>query len=82
VKRRALAHTRGPEQPDGAGPLRHCLVLRMRNPKSWVSLWIILVVGLHTLPVLRNEGQPQTIWPWGKWAMDKDPARAGPRDDG
>lgn len=50
----------------------------MRNPKTWVSLWIILVVWLHALPLLRNEGQAQAIWPWLKWAMDKDTARAGP----
>jgi hypothetical protein len=50
----------------------------MGNSKAWVSLWILMVVALHAVPVIRNERQYQTTWPWLKWAMYKDSRPAGP----
>ena len=41
----------------------------MRQPKRWVSLLIVLVVGLHALPVLSYQGVAQTRWPFLVWAM-------------
>ncbi len=39
------------------------------HPKTWVSLFILLVLGLHALPVLSYQGLRQTRWPFLAWAM-------------
>ena len=41
----------------------------MREPKVWISGLIILILGLHALPVLSYEGYRQTRWPILTWAM-------------
>ena len=50
----------------------------MRNSKAWVSLWIVLAVGLHAVPIALRQRQNQTTWPWLTWAMYKDSRPAGP----
>lgn len=50
----------------------------MRSSKAWVSLWIVLAVGLHAVPIALRERQNQTTWPWLTWAMYKDSRPAGP----
>lgn len=50
----------------------------MQSAKAWTSLWIALAVGLHAVPILHNQRQNQTTWPWLKWAMYKDSRPAGP----
>ena len=50
----------------------------MRSPKVWASVWIILAVGLHAVPILLRQRQYQTTWPWLVWAMYKDSRPAGP----
>jgi hypothetical protein len=37
--------------------------------KTWISLFILLVLGLHALPVLSYQGVRQTRWPFLVWAM-------------
>jgi hypothetical protein len=41
----------------------------IRQPKVWISLLILLVIGLHALPVLSYQGHRQTRWPFLAWAM-------------
>jgi hypothetical protein len=41
----------------------------MTSKKPWVSVLIVLVVGLHALPVLSYQGYRQTRWPFLAWAM-------------
>jgi hypothetical protein len=41
----------------------------MRNPKVWISGLILLVLGLHALPVISYQGLRQTRWPFLTWAM-------------
>ena len=50
----------------------------MRSSKAWVSLWIVLAVGLHAVPIVLRQRQNQTTWPWLTWAMYKDSRPAGP----
>ncbi|HKU63282.1 MAG TPA: hypothetical protein VJQ44_18925 [Gemmatimonadales bacterium] len=50
----------------------------MRSPKAWVSLWIVLAVTLHAVPIALRQRQNQTTWPWLTWAMYKDSRPAGP----
>ena len=53
-------------------------ILGMRSSKAWVSLWIVLAVGLHAVPIVLRQRQNQTTWPWLTWAMYKDSRPAGP----
>jgi hypothetical protein len=48
------------------------------QPKFFISLLIILFVGLHAVPIVDNQGQHQTYWPFLKWSMYKDSRPAGP----
>lgn len=41
----------------------------MRQPKLWVSLFILVIIGLHVLPVISYQGYRQTRWPILAWAM-------------
>lgn len=41
----------------------------MRNSKLWISTLILLVLGLHALPVISYQGHRQTRWPFLAWAM-------------
>jgi hypothetical protein len=40
----------------------------VRN-KLWISLFILVVLGLHAVPVLFYQGVRQTRWPFLVWAM-------------
>ena len=53
-------------------------ILDMRYSKAWVSLWIVLAVGLHAVPIFLRPGVQQITWPWLTWAMYKDSRPAGP----
>ena len=50
----------------------------MRN-KTGISVFILLVLGLHAIPVLFYQGDRQTRWPFLAWAMYESPF---PRPDG
>jgi len=41
----------------------------MRQPKVWVSAFILVIIGLHAVPVLFYQGFRQTRWPILAWAM-------------
>ena len=41
----------------------------MRNSKLWISALILLVLGLHAIPVISYQGHRQTRWPFLAWAM-------------
>ena len=41
----------------------------MRDPKVRISALILLVLGLHAVPVLSYQGHRQTTWPFLAWAM-------------
>ena len=50
----------------------------MRRPKVFISLLILLVIGLHALPVLSYQGNRQTRWPFLAWAMYAKSLPPGP----
>lgn len=51
----------------------------MGQPKLFISILIILVIGLHALPVLqRLQGKRETLWPVMIWAMYKNSRAPGP----
>ena len=50
----------------------------MRQPKPWISLFILVVIGLHALPVISYQGFRQTRWPILAWAMYAKSYRPGP----
>jgi hypothetical protein len=50
----------------------------MRQPKVWISVFIVLAIGLHALPVLSYQGSRQTRWPILAWAMYARPLPPGP----
>jgi hypothetical protein len=50
----------------------------MRQPKVLISLAVLLVIGLHAVPVLSNERHQPTRWPILRWAMYKNPRPPGP----
>jgi hypothetical protein len=49
----------------------------MRQPKLWVSIFIVVVVVLHAVPVL-SAGLRKRVWPFLDWAMYKDSREPGP----
>jgi hypothetical protein len=49
----------------------------MRHYKIWISTIILLVIGLHAVPVL-HAGLRKRIWPILDWAMYKDASPPGP----
>lgn len=50
----------------------------MRQPKAWISLFIVLVIGLHAVPVISFQGNRQTRWPILAWAMYAKSIPPGP----
>jgi hypothetical protein len=50
----------------------------MRNPKVWVSLWILLALSLHAAPLLMRVRPNPITWPWLTWTMYKDSRPPGP----
>ena len=49
----------------------------MQNPKTLISIAIILVVLLHAVPVVYR-AERKTMWPFLDWAMYKESRPAGP----
>lgn len=50
----------------------------MRQPKTVISIFILLVLGLQVLPAFLPRGQWQRTWPFLVWAMYKDSRPPGP----
>ena len=50
------------------------------SPRTRVSLFIVLLLGLHALPVLSYQGERQTRWPFLAWAMYARSYPPGPVD--
>lgn len=50
----------------------------MRQPKVWISIFILLTIGLHAVPVLSYQGNQQTRWPILAWAMYAKSIPPGP----
>ena len=48
------------------------------QPKTRFSLLILLVIGLHAIPVLSWQGYRQTRWPFLAWAMSARSYPPGP----
>jgi hypothetical protein len=42
---------------------------RMREPKVWISVLILFILGLHVLPVLSYQRNRQNRWPILTWSM-------------
>jgi hypothetical protein len=55
-----------PRPPVSADPTSAPL---LRKPKTWISIAILTVIGLHALPVVSYQGYRQTRWPILAWAM-------------
>jgi hypothetical protein len=49
----------------------------MRQSKVWISIGILVVIGLHAVPVL-SAGLRKRTWPFLDWAMYKDSRAPGP----
>jgi hypothetical protein len=49
----------------------------MREPKTLISIAIVLVILLHAVPVF-SRAERKTMWPFLDWAMYKDSRPAGP----
>lgn len=41
----------------------------MGRHRVWISAFILVIIGLHALPVLSYQGSRQTRWPFLTWAM-------------
>ncbi len=50
----------------------------MRQSKVWVSVLIVLAVGLHAVPAVTRPGQQQVLWPFLVWGMYKESRPPGP----
>jgi hypothetical protein len=51
----------------------------MRQPKLLISVFILLMIGLHFVPVLRRgQGARNIFWPFLTWTMYKDSRPPGP----
>jgi hypothetical protein len=43
--------------------------MNVRQSKVWISVLMLVVIGLHAIPVLSYQGNRQTRWPFLAWAM-------------
>jgi hypothetical protein len=44
----------------------------LRKIELWISLLIVVVMGLHVVPILQKfQGESQTLWPIMAWGMYK-----------
>lgn len=50
----------------------------MTHSKVAISVLILVVIGLHAVPVILYEGRAQTLWPFLTWAMYKNSRPRGP----
>ena len=41
----------------------------MARRRAWISALILVIIGLHALPVLSRQGNRQTRWPFLAWSM-------------
>jgi hypothetical protein len=48
------------------------------GPRTRISLFLLVVIGLHALPVLSYQGARQNRWPFLTWAMYARSYPAGP----
>jgi hypothetical protein len=53
-------------------------LLGVHQSKAVISVLILLVIGLHAVPVVWYEGRAQTLWPFLTWAMYKNSRPPGP----
>jgi hypothetical protein len=56
--------------------MRQTRVARLQ--KVLISLLILLVLGLHTLPIMFRKGRNQHFWPFLMWSMYKNSRGPGP----
>jgi hypothetical protein len=49
----------------------------MSRSRVWISLFILLVIALHAVPVV-SAGLRKRIWPFMEWGMYKDSRPPGP----
>jgi hypothetical protein len=53
--------------------------LQMRQRKRFISIFILMVIGLHAVPVLqRLQDERQTLWPIMAWGMYRNARAPGP----
>jgi hypothetical protein len=52
--------------------------IRVLRSKTLISVLILVVIGLHLVPVLLDRGQRQITWPFLMWSMYKDSHSPGP----
>jgi hypothetical protein len=50
----------------------------MHQPKLWVSILIVLALGLHAVPAIERPGVKQVMWPFLVWGMYKESRGPGP----
>jgi hypothetical protein len=50
----------------------------MSRRRTLISVFILLVIGLHAVPVLLARGQRQILWPFLVWSMYKNSYPPGP----
>jgi hypothetical protein len=50
----------------------------MRQPKLWVSVLIVLALGLHAVPAIQRPGVKMVTWPFLVWGMYKESRGPGP----
>jgi hypothetical protein len=50
---------------------------RMTRSKVWISIFIILVIALHAVPLV-SSGLRRKVWPFLEWTMYSDSRPAGP----
>lgn len=48
------------------------------STKTWISILILVVLGLHAVPVVSYQGVGQTRWPFLAWAMYARAYKKGP----
>jgi hypothetical protein len=46
--------------------------------KTLISVFILVIVGLHAVPVLLARGRDQVLWPFLVWSMYKNSRPPGP----
>jgi hypothetical protein len=51
---------------------------QITHPKVAISALILIILGLHVVPVIFYQGRRQTGWPFLTWTMYKNSRPAGP----
>jgi hypothetical protein len=55
----------------------HARGRRMGQSKVWISVFILLVIGLHAVPLV-SAGLRKKVWPFLEWTMYNDSRPPGP----